>query len=126
MLVTEQDGEFVAGNYPTNFTADEPETLTLALSNHEGETTSYTVITTVERVDRSGGDITIVEQSELDRSTMRVASDETVHEQYTLAPEQTGEDLRFSYYIYKGQAPEFPDDDSAYRDLHLWITVVGS
>jgi len=126
MLVTEQDGEFVAGDYPTDFTAGEPETLTLALSNHEGETTDYTIVTTVERVDRSGGDITIVEQSELDRSTMRLASNETVREQYTLAPEQTGENLRLSYYVYKGQAPVSPNDDSAYRDLHLWITVTDS
>jgi uncharacterized membrane protein len=126
MLVTEQDGEFVAGNYPTSFTAGEPETLTLTLSNHEGETTGYTVVTTVERVDRSGGDITIVEQSELDRSTMRLASDETVREQYTLAPELTGENLRLSYYVYRGQAPVSPNDDSAYRNLHLWITVVDS
>ena len=126
MLVTEQDGEFVAGNYPTNFTAGEPETLTLTLSNHEGRTTNYTVVTTVERVDRSGGDITIVAQSELDRSAMRLASDETVHEQYTLAPELIGENLRLSYYVYRGQAPVSPTDDSAYRDLHLWITVVDS
>jgi uncharacterized membrane protein len=126
ILVTEQDGEFVTDNYPTNFTAGEPETLTLILSNHEGRTTNYTIVTTVERVNRSGGDITIVAQSELDRSTMRLASDETVREQYTLAPELTGENLRLSYYVYKGQAPASPNDDSAYRDLHLWITVVDS
>jgi len=126
MLVTEQDGEFVANSYPTNFTTGESETLTLALSNHEGETTSYTVVTTVEQVDRSGGDITIVEHSELDRSTMRLAPGETVRKQYTLAPERTGENLRLSYYIYTGEAPVFPNDDSAYRDLHLWVTVVDS
>jgi uncharacterized membrane protein len=126
MLVTEQDGEFVANNYPTDFTTGESETLTLALSNYEGETTSYTIVTTVERVDRSGGDITIVERSELDRSTMRLASGETVREKYALAPEPTGENLRLSYYVYKGQAPATPDDDSAYRNLHLWITVSDS
>jgi uncharacterized membrane protein len=123
MLVTEQDGEFVANNYPTDFTTGESETLTLALSNHEGKTTSYTIVTAVERVDRSGGDITIVERSELDRSTIRLASGEMVREKYTLTPELTGENLRLSYYIYKGQAPASPDDDSAYRDLYLWITV---
>jgi uncharacterized membrane protein len=126
ILATEQDGTFVTDNYPTNFTAGEPETLTLILSNHEGRTTSYTIVTTVERVNRSGGDITIVAQSELDRSAMRLASDETVREQYTLAPELTGENLRLSYYVYKGQAPASPNDDSAYRDLHLWITVADS
>lgn len=126
MLVTEQDGEFVAGNYSDTFTAGEPETLTLALSNHEGATTNYTIVRTVERVDQSSDAITILEQSELDRSTVRLASEETVRERYTLAPELTGENLRLSYYVYKGQAPPSPNDDSAYRDLHLWITVVES
>ncbi len=122
-LGTEQNGEFVAANYPTTFTAGEPESLTLSLSNHEGGTTSYTVVTTVERVGRSDGELTVVEQSELERSTIRLSAGETVREQSAVAPDLVGEDLRLSYYVYRGQAPETPNDASAYRDLHLWIDV---
>lgn len=123
MLVTEQDGEYVAGDYPTEFTAGESRSLTLTLSNHERGATRYTVVAAIERVDHAGGEPFVVEQAELARSTHRLEPDESIHEQYAPAPELVGENLRLSYYVYRGGAPDTVDSGSAYRDLHLWIDV---
>lgn len=123
MLVTEQDGEYVTSGYPTTFTAGESETLTLQLSNHEGSETRYTVVAAVEAVEDEGNSPSIVLRSELDRLEMTLRPGETVRREHAVTPETVGEDLRLSYYVYKGDAPDTLDAESAYRDLHVWITV---
>lgn len=125
-LVTEQGGEYVAAEYPTEFTAGEPQSLTLTLESNERSETTYTVITAVERVDRTDGSISILERSELDRSTVQLRPGETHRMEQDVAPDLVGESLRLSYYVYRGEPAATPSDSSAYRDLHLWIDVESS
>ena len=42
-----------------------------------------------------------------------------------VAPTATGEDLRLTYYLYRGDAPSDPSEGSAYRTLSLWVDVSG-
>jgi uncharacterized membrane protein len=125
-LVTENEsGEYVAGDYPENFTAGEERGLTVGVENDEQVETEYTIVTQVERVETnaSGGGVTILETSELRRATMTLDPGERRYDDHAVAPETTGEDLRLSYYLYKGEAPETAGADTAYRHVYLWIDV---
>jgi len=122
-LLTEQDGELVAEGYPTNFTAGQAEPLTVRLTNSERAATNYTVVGAVERVTTTDSRVRIDSQSEFDRSRLRLRRGETVRLDQEVRPELTGENVRLSYYVYRGEAPDRPTSATAYRDLHLWITV---
>jgi len=125
-LVTENEsGAYVAGDYPDNFTAGEERELTVGVENNEQVETEYTVVTQVERVDTdaSGGGVTVLETSELRRTTMTLDPGERRYDEHAVAPETTGEDLRLSYYLYRGDAPETAGAETAYRHVYLWIDV---
>lgn len=125
-LVTENEsGAYVAGDYPENFTAGEERNLTVAVENSEQVETEYTIVTQVERVDTntSGAGVTVLETSELRRTSLTLDAGEQRYDDHVVAPEMTGEDLRLSYYLYKGEAPETAGADSAYRHVYLWIDV---
>lgn len=125
-LVTENEsGEYVAGDYPENFTAGEERDLTVGVENSEQVETEYTIVAQVERVDEnaSDGGVTVLETSELRRTSMTLDPGERRYDEHAVAPETTGEDLRLSYYLYKGDAPETADADSAYRHAYVWIDV---
>lgn len=118
-LLTEDGGDLVAAGYPSDLTAGESTELVVGIENHEGEQVEYTVVVVLERVD----DGAIVEREHLDRFSTTVAPGETVHERHEVTPTMTGEDLRLSYYLYRGDAPDQPSADSAYRHLYIWVDV---
>ncbi|MFB6159819.1 MAG: DUF1616 domain-containing protein [Haloferacaceae archaeon] len=122
-LLTERDGELVAGDYPAEFTAGEAEPLTLRVTNNEGGEVAYTVVVAAERVDRSGDAATVTDRTVLRRESERLAGGETWTWEHEVAPELTGEDVRISYYLYRGEAPERPSASSAYRHLHFGTSV---
>ncbi|QPV63228.1 DUF1616 domain-containing protein [Halosimplex litoreum] len=122
-LLTDQDGGPTAEGYPTNFTAGEPESLTIQVTNSENAETKYTIVETVERVTIRNSGIDVVDRSELGRERVTLREGATARLDREVAPDLTGESLQLSYYVYKGSAPEQPSRSTAYRDLHLWITV---
>lgn len=125
LLTENESGELVAGDYPRNFTAGEERDLIVGVENSERVETEYTIVAQVERVDpnASGGSATVLETSELRRSTMTLDPGERRYDDHAVAPETTGEDLRLSYYLYEGDAPETVDAESAYRHVYVWIDV---
>jgi uncharacterized membrane protein len=122
-LLTEQDDKYVASGYPSTFTTGESKALVLELRNHERHRTTYSVVVAVERVEPSETGNSILEQTVLNHETLSLQPGERVRHESAVAPETVGEELRLSYYVYKGQTPDTADSSSAYRDLHLWITV---
>jgi len=126
MLVTEQDGEFVASGYPTSFTAGESESMTLQLTNHEHAQTDYTVVVAVEAVEQGDGSVSVTDRSILKQLDFSLQPGQTANRQHSVAPTMTGENLRLSYYVYEGEPPENPTGSEAYRDLHVWISVSDS
>ncbi|ELZ23106.1 hypothetical protein C475_15694 [Halosimplex carlsbadense 2-9-1] len=122
-LLTNHSGELTADGYPTNFTAGEAESLTLQLTNSENAQTTYTVVETVERVRTRDSRIDVVERSELGREQVTLPRGSTERLEREVASDLTGDSLMLSYYVYKGEPPERPSRSTAYRDLHLWVTV---
>lgn len=68
----------------------------------------------------------IIERDKLDQADKRLEHEEVWHSKHEITPTMTGENLRLTYLLYKGDPPEEPTKENSYRDLHLWITVEDS
>lgn len=123
LLTETDDGEYVAGNYPEAITTGNESQLVAAVENREQTETEYTIVTQVERVNASGDSVTVVEASELRRTEMSLNPGEKRYDEHTVSPEMVGDDLRLSYYLYKGDAPERVSEETAYRHVYVWIDV---
>jgi uncharacterized membrane protein len=118
-LLTEDDGEVVAADYPREFTAGEGQPLVVGVENHERETVAYTVVVLLEALE---GDET-VEAEELDRFGLELDHGERERGEHTVTPELVGEELRLSYLLYAGEPPAEPTQENAYEHVHIWIDV---
>lgn len=120
-----ESGDLVLGNYPRNFTAGQPENLTLRVTNQEGEPMSYWVVVQVQQVTTSANSTTVQERQTVTRLFQRVPAGEQWQAEHTITPQLTGTDLRVVYYLYRTEPPDQPDGESAYRQVQFWITVTG-
>jgi uncharacterized membrane protein len=123
LLTENESGELEADGYATNLTAGEPTELFVSVENNEGAETDYTVVVVVQRVDPTADGVRVLEQRELDRIGATVAAGETWRQEHSVAPEMVGENLRLTYYLYRGDVPENVNDDTAYRRVYLSVDV---
>lgn len=133
VLSENDDGDLVAGGYPDDLAANGSASLVTSVENHEGESTTYTVVVTMERMDASpggsnasGGAAPETNASngstvELHRFEATVEPDQRWTRRHEVEPALSGERVRVNYYLYRGEAPATPDASSAYR--HLWLSV---
>ncbi|WP_227357504.1 DUF1616 domain-containing protein [Haladaptatus salinisoli] len=123
-LLTKNDsGQFVADDYPTNFTQGESKPLYVGISNHEHQRESYTVVVLLQRVEVANNTTRVQNTQELKRFQTTLGENSTWRKQHTIAPTMAGDRLRLQYLLYKDRVPPNPSQKSAYRELHLWINV---
>lgn len=125
-LVTENGSEYDTSGYPQQLTQGEPTQLTLAVENHEHETVSYTVVTELQRLDRTANGSTVVEERELWRTEQTVEDNETAYVQRDVTPTMSGDSLRLVFHVYEGAVPDDPDRSNSYRTVQLVVSVGGS
>lgn len=112
LLTQNENGEFVAEDLPQEFQQGESREVYVAISNHEGQRVPYTVVMTLDG-------------REIDRFSTSIAKGQTQRVQATVSPQQTGDRLRLSFLLYRGDVPENPTPENAYRESRLWISVGG-
>lgn len=123
-LLTEgEDGDLVADDYPTEFVAGESRPVIVGVGNHEHETTTYSVAAELQRVRIENNSTQVLETESLQRFSSRVPDNETWHYRHRVTPTMTGDRLRLTYMLYKGNPPTNPTADNAYREVHLWVNV---
>lgn len=140
-LLTEQDNELLADDYPTDMTVGNASELVVGVSNHEHTDVEYTIVAQLQAVtvvpnetgienrtvSNETGDtrteIRVDQRVELDRFQTALADNETWLRPHTITPTISGERLRLQYLLYRGAPPETPSADTAYRKLHLWVNV---
>ncbi|WP_144800001.1 DUF1616 domain-containing protein [Halorubrum depositum] len=122
-LVTENGSEYDAGGYPQQLTRGEPTQTTLAIANHEHQTQRYTVVSELQRLDRTANGSRVVEKRELWRAQQSVEDGETAYLQRDVTPTMSGDSLRLVFHVYRGEAPENPTRQNAYRTVQLVVTV---
>lgn len=109
-LLTKSGGEFTSEHLPKQYTAGQPQTLYVALGNHEGETTQYSVVATLDG-------------NPIDQFSTSVPRGETKRVERRITPQRQGDSLRLQFLVYKGDAPSNPTADNAYQVVQLWISV---
>jgi uncharacterized membrane protein len=120
-LLTQDDGELVAGSYPEELTAAGEETLVVSIENHEHRDVSYTLVVQFERVINQGA---FLETAEVERVERTVPAGESTRISHTVSSAPlSGEELRLSYLLYIGEPPENPSTENAYREVHVWVDV---
>lgn len=114
-------GQYVADDYPTQLGADNQVSLFVGLVNREGETISYTVIARLDRVAARNGEPRVTERRRLDRIETTVPHDGMWRQRHVVSPSVSGDHLRLTYLLYKGDPPQNPTVDTAYRSVHIWL-----
>ncbi|MFW6003487.1 MAG: DUF1616 domain-containing protein [Halanaeroarchaeum sp.] len=123
LLSENETGDLVANGYTTTYVAGEQEPHHVAIWNHEGEETTYGVVTVVESVDSNG---TVTARQRLDETTVTVAEGDRAVLDRSIAPTMTGTDLRLHTLVYEGGLPDDPRPADASHSVHRWIVVEGS
>jgi uncharacterized membrane protein len=123
LLAEDADGDLVAAGYPTQFTAGEPRSQYVEITNREGETVSYTVLVRLQRVVVTNDSVEVRGQEELRRFTPRLRDGETWRRNHTLTPTMTGERLRLTYLLYRGSPPAEPTVGNAHVHAYTWVNV---
>lgn len=124
LLTTTGAGEYVESGYPSSFVAGEPQPLVAAVTNHEQERTDYTIVVEVHRTATAApGSTNVLERQEVIRERNTVEPGETWHWEHEISTRMLGDELRLTYLLYRGPAPDSPSMESAYRTAYLWIEV---
>ncbi|POG55585.1 DUF1616 domain-containing protein [Haloferax marisrubri] len=123
VLTGNQSGDLAAEDYPTELTAGEPTSLTVAVGNHEGAATDYVVVSQLQRVRVANNTTTVLEREALTRYRPSVEANATWRTEHAVTPTMTGDRLRLTYLLYEGSAPAEPTAANAYQSVHLWVNV---
>jgi uncharacterized membrane protein len=116
-----ESGELVASGYPSNVSVGEPARLTAVVENNEHERAEYTLVVELQRVD----DGSVVEDAVVDRTSLALGADERWTRRLAPEPPFTGDSLRLTFFLYRGDAPTDPSADTAYRRAFVWLDVTG-
>ncbi|WP_132059390.1 DUF1616 domain-containing protein [Halorussus amylolyticus] len=121
-LATENGtGALAADGYPANVTLGETQSVVVGISNHEREATDYSTVVLLQRVAPENG--SVVESNRLDGFDVRVPANETAHVTHEVRPNATGDRLRLQFLLYRGDPPQDPTRENAYRRTHVWTDV---
>lgn len=119
LAVLNDDGDqLTAANYPDELSEGEPTSLVLEIHNAEGESTTYTVVVQLQRLE----DGSVTDVTSLDRFELGVEAGETVRYEHEVTAETTG-DARLVYLLYVGEPPDEPSTENTYRSVHLSFTA---
>lgn len=123
LLQENADGQLVSTGFPDEFSQGEAREMYVGIENREGKGVTYTVAVELQRVRTDGGEVTVLEQEQLDRFSSAVEAGETVRERRSVTPNMVGSDLRLVYTLYKGDAPQDPSTETADRSVFVWVDV---
>lgn len=118
-LLTGPGGDAVSDRYPTALAPGESATLTVGLDNREGEQTRYTVLVLAQRVENGS----VVAERQQHRFGQTLAPGSRWFRPHTVQPGFPDGEVRLQYLVYRGDPPESPTVENAYRELHVWLDV---
>lgn len=122
LLSRNQSDELVADDYPRTFRVGEAKSVVVGIANREQRTVEYTIIVEVQRLSGES-DGAIAERSTVARFTPEIPAGETLRESVAVEPTIRGENLRLAWYLYHDGAPDRPSRETAYRSLHVSVSV---
>ncbi|MDS0222705.1 DUF1616 domain-containing protein [Haloarcula sp. S1AR25-5A] len=123
VLSENEDGEFVATDYPSTMTRGSSEPFVLGIDNQEGESIEYTVVILFQQFETVDGSETLVSEVELQTIERTVENNETAELNVSVTPPTAGQNHRLTYLLYTEQPPSYPSTDNAYREVHIWVDI---
>lgn len=123
LLTEQEDGSLVADDYPTEFTVGESKPIIAGIVNHEHQQTSYSMVVEIQQVQFINNSTVVEETEELQRFQTTLRDGERLHKRLNITPSMAGDRLRLAFLLYKGDPPQNPTVESAYRETHLWVNV---
>ncbi|WP_117592564.1 DUF1616 domain-containing protein [Haloprofundus halophilus] len=122
------DGQPTASTYPDELVVDEPTRLLAGVENHEGTTQRYTLVVQLQRVDAesdSTPEPAVTETQRVGQFERSVDSGDRWRISHHVVPERRigGERARLTYLLYRGDVPQRPTVENAYRTAHIWVSV---
>lgn len=126
LLTETKDGELTADDYPQEFTLGEQRQMIVWIGNEERERTRYTVISKLQEVDVTNNSLTVSRSNRLSTTEQTLDSNETHYLSQAVTPTFEGENLRLVFLLYRGQPPNTPTIDNAYRETHIWVNVTAT
>jgi len=119
LLTTGQNGEPVASGYPANVSQGESVPLVVRVTNHHDTAANYTVVTRLQRVE--GG--TVQSGQRVWQGRQRIGVNETWTKNHTVTLRFAGQDLRLTYFVYRGSVPGTVSQSTADEVLYLRLDV---
>lgn len=123
LLTQSENGSFVAGDYPTEFTRGEPKPVFINITNRRQHPVNYTLVVELQRLADNG---TVTDEQILKRFTVSIPAYASRTIKYNIRPTMAGTNLRLTFLLYNGQAPSDPSITNSYRSVHIWISVTNS
>lgn len=116
------EGESFAGEADAPVvSAGDPQSVGVAVENHEGGPTNYTVVVVQQQVDRVGNETLVRDQTRLDRFSVSADRNETVVRDYEFTPAASAGDSRVVWLLYTDGAPASASTAAADYHVYLWV-----
>ncbi|WP_136601177.1 DUF1616 domain-containing protein [Salinigranum halophilum] len=125
LLTEDDDGELVADGYPTEFVANESQSLTVGIGNQEHQAQAYSVVVELHdvEVESETNSTQVLNRERLRTFEVQTEHNDTWQQQHNVTPTLTGDRMRLTYMLYRDDPPMTPTTENAYRELHLWVNV---
>ncbi|WP_345783332.1 DUF1616 domain-containing protein [Natrialbaceae archaeon AArc-T1-2] len=120
-LYTEDDGELVAGQFPSSVEPGESIPVVVGIENHEGEPREYTVVVQQQTVE----DGTVTDRTTLEAVPAQVDDGEAMTIDRAITPTATDDTVRIVVLLYDDDPPAEPTRENALEDTFFWVTVDG-
>lgn len=110
--------------YDASYTQGESQELTVSITNHEGQETTYTTVTVLQRVEYVDDTTAeVIEGEELARDTVTI--DDGVVDSRTIefTPTLAGDDLRLVILLFEGDPPADPSVEDTDHVIRLPVVI---
>ena len=112
--------------YRSSLPRGETTPVEVVVTNHEGERTDFTVVALLQRVETTGGSVSVRESAVVGQRDLTVPDGRERRVDVEVTPSMDGDTHRLSLLLYRDGAPADPSPENAYRTLRLAVTLDGS
>lgn len=110
--------------YQDTYTQGEPQELTVEITNHEGQETTYTMVALLQRVEYvNDTTVEVREEDELVRGEVTVEDGVVAPRTIEFTPTMAGDDLRLVVLLFEGDPPEDPSLEDTDHAIRLPVVV---
>lgn len=119
VLTENNQGQLVAGDYPTTVTAGESVPLILSVENRADRAADYAVIVQAQRL---GPDGQVARRERVQSFSHTVGSGSEWRRPHDVTIPFEASRVRLTYLLYTGSPPPTPTRDNADRSVHIWLS----